>query len=86
MFSIPETASKHAHDSIDDVIGMSEADLMRALRTASEDVLRLAAQSHEIACRHDGARARATYDALEQQHALAEQLIDTLLALPAVRA
>jgi hypothetical protein len=86
MFSLTETADMQFHDSFDTLAGMSEADLMRALRAASEDVLRLAAESFEIAHRRDSARERATHAALEQQHALAEQLIDTLLGLPAARA
>jgi hypothetical protein len=86
MFPITDACHERSQDCLDDLIGMSEADLMRALGTASEDVLRLAAQSYEATRRHDGARGRDTHDALAQQHALAERLIDTLLGLPAVRA
>lgn len=65
---------------------LSLHELTRALQQASDDVLRFAGETHAATSRHDEPRARDAFDSLQKQHALAENLIERLLALPASRA
>lgn len=62
-----------------------EAELLAELRTASDNVLRLAAQVRAQASAHSTHAADAA-ETLAEQHAIAQTLIGRLLAMPVVEA
>jgi hypothetical protein len=67
----------------DEIFAMPETELMRALQNATENVLRLAGEN--FAAKRNRAPGPVGHASLEQQHSLAQHLIDRLLTLSAAR-
>jgi hypothetical protein len=61
-----------------DVAGQSEAELMRALQAASDNIMRLAGT---LRAQPEGLRHAADVASINEQQALAEGLIGRLLAI-----
>jgi hypothetical protein len=78
MFQTMEgNARPHRVAAVD---GESQADLMRALQVASDNVMRLAGR---VSGEQDATRSHADSVELSRQHAIADALIARLLAMPA---
>jgi hypothetical protein len=65
------------------VVEQSQADLMSALQAASDNIMRLAGQ---ILSEPDGWRRAVDTKTMNEQHALADELIGRLLAMPVTSA
>ncbi|KMZ12216.1 hypothetical protein BHUM_04944c [Candidatus Burkholderia humilis] len=62
-----------------EVVGQTQADLMNALQAASDNIMRLAGR---ILAEPSGAQRAVDARTMNEQHALADELISRLLAMP----